>query len=522
MKRFTSMLAAMLVAVVMFAVTPVKKAEGKQRTAPERALRQQAPQDESDYPVIYDQPEGELRVYQRSGSAYYYDEEENVFYYVGQEGTVNIVFNGNKVYIQNIVSVLGTNHIDTWVEGTLSSDGTRITVEMGQYVGYSPKYDAAVALSFIKFDPEEGFVVDEDVVSITFLVKDNTISLQGTGLQSYSLGLVWTDDGSFYDYGDYETVFSLDNRDRTLVELPENVETTTYMFKGTDTYNDAEEMFYVEVGFDGTTVYFQGLSMYLPEAWVKGEMDEEGTITIPETYLGIWSSMFMGDLELFFSEATFVYDAENDEFTSEEYTTSSTDYEMDEFADVTLSRIIEQAGTPADPVIDDFDAESEYPSIKFTIPLEDTDGNPMLGSKLSYVLWIEKDGEQSQLVLTTDLYVELEADMTEIPYLFSDDYDIYPYRVYLNQDLEEMKTWSKIGVQSIYRGGEEENRSAIIWFDLDAYWSSTDITDVMADAVKVVYYDMTGRETGASAQGLLIRRITRADGTVVTDKVLVR
>ena len=68
-------------------------------------------------------------------------------------------------------------------------------------------------------------------------------------------------------------------------------------------------------------------------------------------------------------------------------------------------------------------------------------------------IWVEKDEEvQEQLTLTTDLYEKLEADMTEIPYLFTDDYDIYTYgaRVYLNQSEEEIASWKKLGVQSIY------------------------------------------------------------------------
>ena len=50
--------------------------------------------------------------------------------------------------------------------------------------------------------------------------------------------------------------------------------------------------------------------------------------------------------------------------------------------------------------------------------------------------------------------------MTVIPYSFSDDWDIYNYRLYLNQNFS---TWKKIGIQSIYRGGEAENKSEISW-----------------------------------------------------------
>lgn len=44
--------------------------------------------------------------------------------------------------------------------------------------------------------------------------------------------------------------------------------------------------------------------------------------------------------------------------------------------------------------------------------------------------------------------------MKEILYSFSDNWDIYPYCLYLNMDFS---TWKRIDIQSIYRGGGEEH-----------------------------------------------------------------
>ncbi|MBQ5465629.1 MAG: hypothetical protein IIT60_00090, partial [Muribaculaceae bacterium] len=86
----------------------------------------------SDYGIVMEQPAGELKTYDRAGYAYYYSGE-----YIrrgAQTGTIDIVFGeDNKVYFKQPLSKL---EINSWVEGTLSEDGTTITVPLGQNVAY--------------------------------------------------------------------------------------------------------------------------------------------------------------------------------------------------------------------------------------------------------------------------------------------------------------------------------------------------------------------------------------------------
>ncbi|MBP3252574.1 MAG: hypothetical protein J6M25_08070 [Prevotella sp.] len=83
--------------------------------------------------MITEQPQGELKTYDRSGYSYY-----TTGYYVSrgvQTGTVDIVFGDNsKVYIKQPLAKLLS---DAWIEGTLSDDGKTITVQMGQPIGYN-------------------------------------------------------------------------------------------------------------------------------------------------------------------------------------------------------------------------------------------------------------------------------------------------------------------------------------------------------------------------------------------------
>ena len=179
---------------------------------------------------------------------------------------------------------------------------------------------------------------------------------------------------------------------------------------------------------------------------------------------------------------------------------------MDEFTNVVLTKVFETAATPADPEITDFVGTGNYPKVKFNIPTVDVDGNTLVNEKLSYLFYFEKDGTVQELTLTTDLYEELEEDMTEIPYGFTDGWDIYTQTLYLNQGAEELQSWTKIGLQSIYRGLDEEHRSNIVWKDLTEYWYEVGVNDIHAEvAGQKVWYNLNGMRVAQPTQkGLYI------------------
>lgn len=330
-------------------------------------------------------------------------------------------------------------------------------------------------------------------------------TLSDAGVTTINATVVDVKANVFHLTGSFEEVIP------TPVVAPEGLETSPYKFAGTDSYYQKAATFQVLVGFDGNDVYFQGLSQYLSEAWVKGTL-AAGVVTIPETYLGVYES-FLGDNELTFAATTMTYDAENDKFTCAEYYTTDGEYALDEYEDITLTKLVEVAATPVEPEITSFAVAGEtYPKVNFNISLTGTNGEDLLESKTSYIFFVQKGNESSPLELTTDLYEMLEANMTEIPYTFSDDYDIYNYRLYLNQSEEELRSWDKLGLQVIYRGAGEEHKSAINWFDVRAYWDGIGTAVVNANvAVKAIKSIENGqliiRANGKifNAQGVEIR-----------------
>ena len=158
--------------------------------------------DASSYSIITEQPEGELKTYTRAGGCYFVSGSD--LYYTDQSGTIDIVWGTDgKVYFKDIVS--GTP-AGTWVYGTVSSDGSTISVPLGQNLYYVSNYDACLAIQLLKYD--SGFNVDTEATEVVFTVEGDDLYMQGTAFADVSLAVVWTDDGAIYDYGDYESVFT--------------------------------------------------------------------------------------------------------------------------------------------------------------------------------------------------------------------------------------------------------------------------------------------------------------------------
>ncbi|MBQ8066686.1 MAG: choice-of-anchor J domain-containing protein [Prevotella sp.] len=279
----------------------------------------------------------------------------------------------------------------------------------------------------------------------------------------------------------------------------------------------------VQVGFDGDDAYIQGLAQDCPELWVKATKNEAGQYVIPANqYMGTYDVGGYGwfiydyyftavDEEGNLQDVVLNYDAETETFTTDQTLALNGDrkelYYYLLFQDVTISKMLEVAATPADPSVVGFNGTSSYPSVQFDIPAEDVDGNALMASKLFYTIWIEKDGVEQQLTLSASDYEALEEDMTEIPYTFGDDWDIYAggSRVYLNMASDEILSWTKIGIQSIYRGAGEENKSNIVWVDVENGAITTGINIAKTDDLRnAVIYNLAGQRLQTLQKGLNI------------------
>ncbi len=235
-----------------------------------------------------------------------------------------MAIDGNDIYVAGLCPDMGT----PWVKGTLGADGV-VTFPSGQYVGtYMGFYDIYFTSISVEeamesedpslfdakayWDPEEqSLIFDEDC----WLVENAS-----------PVTLMYLDilmDVSVYPITD----------DRGLVIPPTGLETIEYKASIRSAGHDAGSYseywpYTVKIGFDGNDAYVQGLLYFAPGAWLKGTVDADGNITLPNNqYLGTVQGydvyvVSCDDLENILGDIVLKYDAENDRYTYNEMNTN--------------------------------------------------------------------------------------------------------------------------------------------------------------------------------------------------------
>lgn len=271
--------------------------------------------------------------------------------------------------------------------------------------------------------------------------------------------------------------------------------------------------------------------------WMHGTKQEDGSLVFAPQYLGPCPEL---GTHLWFAPADYTLDETGDEW--EPYTLSlyrcaqltlapdgNGGYAAQEgkaivvnaaqekvlyvssFLSPAIAPFHEVAAKPATPDVWEYypyDSEWGFGLFSATIPDTDTEGNLLNTEKLSYVIYLGDQGRQ--LTLSPAEYTYLDHEMTELPYSFTDNFDIsvteYGHTVYLFNG-----GYDRVGVQSIYRGAGEERRS-------DIGWSDGEVTDGIAAAnatattAPAARYDLQGRRISKPTRGISIVRM--ADGTV--------
>ena len=226
------------------------------------------------------QPAGAEMKMTRGGSYLYYS---SGWYIGGQSGFTKFVLgDGNKVYIRDLVTGLNSGY---WVEGTISEDKSRIAIATEQALD---EIDGIgdIKLCAINFFTDEKLEVD----SITFTLNDAGEYALDT-YTSYSAGclagyLIYEDKlyvQSNYDYG---TTFS-----RYIapdpVTPPAGIVAKEYPINGSrlEASGFVEFSGTVNVAWDGTDCYIQGMFSELPDAWIMGTRNVD-TLTFAPQYVG--------------------------------------------------------------------------------------------------------------------------------------------------------------------------------------------------------------------------------------------
>lgn len=320
------------------------------------------------------------------------------------------------------------------------------------------------------------------------------------------------------------------------VTPPDGIEQHTYTLTAQSMFwGEAEDYSAdVQVAFDGTDVYIQGLSNWLPDAWVKGQLKDNGsTIMFPSAYLG--SKLVYGEIEMefTFNGATFQYDADAGTLTSAEGYTTTSVYDLygdtqeedgDVLINVVITKAVEVAATPAAPQIQKFFYNDPYGyELNLNIPLEDVDGNTIFASKLSYQIFKRKDGVESPLVLKAEKYEYAQQDLSIIPYLYTDNWEVTKggETVFIYED--DIEAWDAIGVKTIYTAAGQTNESSITWKNND--WSTSNSISTATDNANgkcVVRFDVSGCRVLTQPKGIVIEQTRQPGGSKITRKIMMK
>lgn len=315
MKKVSLFLAALALAVSAQAGVQVKSHRALSNNRP--FLSTETESKGNSLNMITTQPEGELKVYKRSGQTL--DGNGGYVTPTTQSGECNIVYapDGRTIYMQDPISGYKTG---AWVEGTI--DGNTITVPLGQELEYDSYYDAFVVLTFgtTYYYYENGgkyIEVDDTGYEVaTFTIDGNTIRLNGSAGDVYAYGddayiatglaAKWSDVNSWSGDLDMLTVLTEvqtqpDDPDpidvpTVISEVPEGT-LLTYHRTGGYIYHKFLETGITEFEDDMNVVFAEDGKVYIQNPittltngnWVEGTYDQEsGIISIPTGQCVSW------------------------------------------------------------------------------------------------------------------------------------------------------------------------------------------------------------------------------------------
>ena len=208
--------------------------------------------------------------------------------------TVKMAFDlaNNQVYIQGLVPMMP----EAWAQGEADLETGEVIFPV-QFLGYNDEdkvfmggFDGNLApftltIGGIEF-PTSATELMQKYVAGTLDFKVITASSSDFLIANDNELSFTYNPASWYEI--YQGVF-IGTTPETLV-LPEGLDVVTVPFKGTyyDGNDSSDFDTTVNVALDGSDIYVQGLCIGLPEAWVKGTIDEDKTVIIPTgQYVGM-------------------------------------------------------------------------------------------------------------------------------------------------------------------------------------------------------------------------------------------
>lgn len=175
------------------------------------------------------------------------------------------------------------------------------------------------------------------------------------------------------------------------------------------------------------------------------------------------------------------------------------------------------AATPASPqilVYNPYTAEQGYGTLNFNLPIWTDDGLLVNPERMFYNIYLD----DNVMTLSPDVYMSLTEDVSDIPYGFTDNYDIFSvglnHAIYLYTG-----DYARIGVQSYVEVDGDRYHSPI------AYASNSSVNVIAGtgrNITETYYLDLAGVRISEPQSGFAIKCIRYDDGSIETEKIMVR
>lgn len=520
--------------------------------------------------IIENQPEGTLYgdgfqsgtkvsySYYRGSSSYSYKNGLGQ-YVIADDGTI---------YLRNVVSVYNPG---TWIKLDKVSD-TRYVAKFPQvlYINSKGGVDYVTRLVLKANSTRSNITYVPDSVNTTdgqneyFTLVDGVLSMEDNNIdyETYyptAIVAVIDENGNWKKYGENGLTISPNNAEKATLPAGVQPEYFTLTTNYCDTYDGpSDHKDVIKAAVVGNDFYLNNPNTKDSTSWIKGAIDGD-KVTFKTQYVGV---DYANGYHTWFQPGTYTTTIDDylvqygyDPTYARSYRTNvngelTFDYDATAktlkghggetlaivdapdasythrftFDSLQLAPFIDEAKVPADPKLQNFqEYDGSYGFISFQVPDTAVDGSFLNSDKLYYNMYV--NDPKTPFVFDQEDYRYIPtATMTDVPYSYNDGTDIVRTSqgstlIYLFFDTSSIDS---IGIQSIYRGGDKENRSNIVWQHTAHYAAGINgITNNDADVKGVAYYDLSGRRVAAPKQtGIYIKETTLADGTKKSVKVL--
>lgn len=482
---------------------------------------------ETEESVIGETPAGTLKSYYKTsvsaaglfGSVLYQD-------FDGIAADVVFAEDGS-VYIKNPFPTRATG---TWLKGTL--DGDTLTVTTPQPI-YTREVDGELQTIYAmrmleqKTDDGKTLVADTEKNDIKFVYSGDSL-IMVTDTEGLILGAAYKN-GLWDNVGDKNVVYSLMTDTPVAAPDPAAVKTGRYVI------SNSQDSWFADAAFTDDSVYIRNIFTGLPDAWIKGRIDGN-RILFSGAYLGIYDNYHVYFCKKDINWDTFSYEAVFDDIAfnyDPETKNMSVDGEvMIDQGKKLITPVVTYSGTkltfvspdyvPASPknpeiiTFNEYDETLGYGYVEFNLPKFDINDNLLDVSRMYYNIF----ADDIKMTLYADEYDNLADDMTDIPYTYYDNTGILAKNT-IRGLYYYFTGFAQLGIQSVYAGEDDvECKSDIVYVEVPS--GINGISGAENAVSKITYTDMAGRKISKPANGLYIKTVTSADGTVRNTKVFIR